>query len=409
MKLDKHRQFINTDIERYMKKKSLIVSILIILISFFALYKVFSSSKSSVLSNLSTETSDLKEELKQKLQQVKSSSTSETQEKIDHFEKTEFKGKIAFERDRDIWSADADGSNEKRLTTYRGLWSPYFSPDGQWIAYSSIPKEFYGEGVAPTPSNIWIITPDGENYKKLSKKYRVSTEVTWSPDSKKIAIATSDSTIVVFDINTGEELEFVNDAGPLGVTPYKPLWLTETTFLYFRKLVDSATSAGLAIADIKTKEIEWLSKKPGIQQLAVSNNGEKIFYLIDNEFYQIDLSNKEELKLDWEIPDNVSFIADFKILKDSNIFMAPVHIDEKKLYPGSHIDFILINTISGESVLKRTGLQYKKNLTWNSDGYWLILNAVSPNDDVSSVWKLNLETEKKDQVIHKAYSASWSF
>lgn len=163
----------------------------------------------------------------------------EEKQVVKPFEKTEFRGKLAFERDRDIWSVDADDSGEERLTDYQGLWSPHFSPDGRWIAYSSIPEELRGQGVAPLPSNIWIITPDGKEYKKLSQKYRVSTGVSWSPDSRKIAIATSDSTIVVFDIETGDELEFARDAGPLGVTPYPPVWVTADTFVYFKKLVSS--------------------------------------------------------------------------------------------------------------------------------------------------------------------------
>ena len=328
---------------------------------------------------------------------------------IDQFTKTQLKGKVAFERDRDIWFANSDGSNEKQLTTYKGLWSPFFSPDGKWIAYSSVPQELYGQGMAPMPANIWIISPDGEDYKKLSQEYRVSTEVTWSPDSQKIAIATSDETIVVFDVNTGEEMEFINDAGPLGVIPSPPVWLTNDTFVYFRKLPDAPSLAGLAVANIKTKKTEWLTKKSGIDNLASSNNGKKLYYFTDREFYQIDIKTKKETKLNWDLADNVSFIADFKILKNSNTLMAPVHIEEEKAYPGSHIDFILINTISGKSVLKRTGLQYKKNLGWDSDGYWLLLNAISPNDDIPTIWKVNLETEKKDQLINNAYSSSWSF
>lgn len=333
----------------------------------------------------------------------------EEKQVVKPFEKTEFRGKLAFERDRDIWSVDAGGSSEERLTDYQGLWSPVFSPNGQWIAYSSIPLELKGEGMAPTPSNIWIITPDGKEYKKLSQKYRVSTGISWSPDSRKIAIATSDSTIVVFDIETGDELEFVRDAGPLGVTPYSSVWVTANTFVYFKKLVSSPDKAGLGLANIKSQETKWLVEKPDIQKVVVSSNGEKLFYLLGKEFFQVNITSKKETKMNWDIPQNAEFIGGLRILKKSNILMTSVRLDEEKTYSGLHLDFILIDTNTGKTSIKRTGLQFKKGLGWDCDGYWLVLNAVSPNDDISAIWKVNLESGKKQQIISNAYSSTWHF
>jgi len=328
---------------------------------------------------------------------------------VDQLKETEFRGKLAFERERDIWSANVDGRDPQRLTTYQGLWSPDFSPDGRWIGYSSIPEELYGQGMAPTPSNIWMITPDGEEYKKLSKEYRVSTGVVWSPDSKKIAIANSDSTMVVFDIATGDELKLINDAGPLGVTPYPPIWLTADTLVYFKKLSASPDKAGLGLANIKTQETKWLVKKPGIQKVVAAGNGQKLFYLLENEFYQVDLASKKETKMNWQIPEKAEFIGNLKMIGNSNLLITPVKLDEEKLYPGLHLDFIMIETNTGKSRIIRTGLQFKKNLGWDSDGYWLVLNAVSPNDDISSTWKVNLETGKKQQIINNAFSSTWHF
>ena len=44
---------------------------------------------------------------------------------------------IAFAYAGDLWAADRDGSNVRRLTSHIGTeGSPRFSPDGQWIAFS---------------------------------------------------------------------------------------------------------------------------------------------------------------------------------------------------------------------------------------------------------------------------------
>ncbi|HEY2824651.1 MAG TPA: hypothetical protein VGI83_03810, partial [Gemmatimonadales bacterium] len=47
-------------------------------------------------------------------------------------------GRIAFTYQDDIWTADADGSNARRLTANVARdFGPRFSPDGQWIAFTS--------------------------------------------------------------------------------------------------------------------------------------------------------------------------------------------------------------------------------------------------------------------------------
>ena len=44
---------------------------------------------------------------------------------------------VAFLYAGDIWIADRDGGHPRRLTVHQGeKWTPMFSPDGQWIAFS---------------------------------------------------------------------------------------------------------------------------------------------------------------------------------------------------------------------------------------------------------------------------------
>lgn len=163
------------------------------------------------------------------------------------------------------------------------------------------------------------------------------------------------------------------------------------------------------MADIKKQQTEWLVEKPDIQKVVVTGNGEKLFYLLGKEFYQVNIASKKETKMNWVIPKNAEFIGDLKILKKSNTLMTPVRLDEEKTYPGLHLDFILIDTNTSKTNIKRTGLQFKKDLGWDCDGYWLVLNAVSPNDDISAIWKVNLESGKKQQIISNAYSSAWHF
>ena len=64
---------------------------------------------------------------------------------------------IAFVYDRDLWIADRDGSNPRRLTSHEGTESsPRFSPDGQSIAFSA---QYDGNRDVYLIANHWGTAP----------------------------------------------------------------------------------------------------------------------------------------------------------------------------------------------------------------------------------------------------------
>jgi Tol biopolymer transport system component len=74
---------------------------------------------------------------------------------------------------QNIWKMDADGGNRKQLTS--GGMFPDYSPDGQWIVYTS-PRDKW---------SLWKIPSDGGEPIRLTDHVSIQPEV--SPDGKLIA------------------------------------------------------------------------------------------------------------------------------------------------------------------------------------------------------------------------------
>jgi Tol biopolymer transport system component len=70
--------------------------------------------------------------------------------------------RIVFVRDGNIWSANVDGTAEKKLTTSGQDGAPAFSPDQQWIAFHSGRDEQSGFG------QIYLMPATGGTTKKFS-------------------------------------------------------------------------------------------------------------------------------------------------------------------------------------------------------------------------------------------------
>ena len=92
-------------------------------------------------------------------------------------------GKIAFTYLADIWTADENGQNIRRITVNRARdVYPRFSPDGQWIAFSS---DRDGN------LDIYIVPVAGGTPKQLTHHSADDTVLGWAPDSKSILFASN--------------------------------------------------------------------------------------------------------------------------------------------------------------------------------------------------------------------------
>ena len=94
--------------------------------------------------------------------------------------------KLAYSRGGDIWIADVDGSDRRRITSGSG-WhdAPVWSPDGDKIAYVREGDNADGHWV----SHIWVANSNGSGQAELTSGDVSDSSPDWSPDGTSIAFA----------------------------------------------------------------------------------------------------------------------------------------------------------------------------------------------------------------------------
>src|SRR5258708_9602988 len=92
-------------------------------------------------------------------------------------------GKVAFSYLGDIWIANDDGTGVQRLTDHKAREVfPRFSPDGDWIAFSSNREGNY---------DVYVIPAAGGKPRQLTFNSADDNVVGWTADSKRVLFASS--------------------------------------------------------------------------------------------------------------------------------------------------------------------------------------------------------------------------
>ncbi|HEX8737585.1 MAG TPA: winged helix-turn-helix domain-containing protein [Pyrinomonadaceae bacterium] len=181
----------------------------------------------------------------------------------------------------DVWRSDANGTNTKQLTTQGNVKDSIIAPDGEAVFYLVQDSESADE-------TLWRVSINGENPVKLTNRTTRSPRI--SPDGKTIACyisnpATGAMMLALVSAETGEVLKYPatpqNDSIPFLD------WSKDGESLFVvlqRKKPFSLWKIPLNGSPPEQLR-EW--ENDAIFRLAISRNGERIFYEVGNQLNSV--------------------------------------------------------------------------------------------------------------------------
>jgi len=168
-------------------------------------------------------------------------------------------GKIAFSYHDDIWIADENGANSRRLTAHiaRDVF-PRFSPDGKWIAFTS---NRLGN------NDVWVIPVDGGAPRQLTFHTTNDNVLYWTPDGRSVIFATSRgahaffSPLYTVSVDGGLPMPMAMDQGQSGMISQDgtKIAFNRSRFTYWRKGYKGNNNTDIYVQDLRTREITKLT------------------------------------------------------------------------------------------------------------------------------------------------------
>ncbi len=168
-------------------------------------------------------------------------------------------GRIAFTYQDDIWVADADGGDPRRLTAHiaRDI-GPRFSPDGRWIAFTS---NRMGN------NDVFVVPASGGEPRQLTYMSIDDQALYWTPDGKEVVFTSArgprpwgsplyrvalDGTIpTAMSMDIGRAGMIKQDASAVAFNRVLPT--------YWRKGYRGNNSGDIAVQDLKTGEVREIT------------------------------------------------------------------------------------------------------------------------------------------------------
>ena len=184
--------------------------------------------------------------------------------------------RIVFERQDGIFTAAADGSDERRVegapsNFFQGVdLSPAFSPDGAWIVYF-LPEE-------GPHGDFWVIQASGGKPRRLTFDLSIGGTPAWTPDSQFVIFSSARSggrTLWRIAGDGGDPVPVTTGAGedrePAVSRDGRSLIYTNERVSYALMLVDTATGG----------QRQLLEQRNTVSLPAFSPTGDRIVFMIE--------------------------------------------------------------------------------------------------------------------------------
>jgi tricorn protease len=268
------------------------------------------------------------------------------------------KGKVAFSYLGDIWIANENGAGVQRLTDNKAREIyPRFSPDGQWVAFSSNREGNY---------DVFVIPATGGKPRQLTFHTADDNVVGWTADGKKVLFSSTRgngafptvATLWEVPLEGGIEQPVPTDWG--AYASYSPdgskLAFTRHPSVWSRKHYRGAYAADLWVMDVAAKQFTKLGDDDYTGNRfwpMYGRNGE--IYFVSNE-----LPNEKNIKPGgpevmksvnniWKISDKGGKASQVTHHLDGNLFFPSISADGKTIVYEDNFGIWKLDTASGKS------------------------------------------------------------
>lgn len=191
-------------------------------------------------------------------------------------------GMITFTYLGDIWTADEQGGQVRRLTAHRARdMMPRFSPDGRWIAFSSDREGNF---------DVWVIPVGGGLPRQLTFHSADDTVLGWTPDASAVLFASNRSedflgTLYVVPLDGGAETKAGTDYGMYG--SFSPdgskLAVNRKGQSYWRKGYRGAYQTDVTVVDLKTRTFRDVTDFAGMDTWPMWGTDGWIYFVSDRD------------------------------------------------------------------------------------------------------------------------------
>src|SRR5271157_2956215 len=268
------------------------------------------------------------------------------------------KGKVAFSYLGDIWTANENGAEVQRLTDNKAREiDPRFSPDGQWIAFSSNREGNY---------DVFAIPATGGKPRQLTFLTADDNVVGWTPDGKKILFSSTRgngafptvATLWEVPLEGGIEQPVPTDWGAYASysTDGSKLAFMRHPSVWSRKHYRGAYAADIWVMDVAAKKFTKLGDddyKGNRFWPMYGLNGE--VYFVSNE-----LPNEKNIKPGspevmksvnniWKISDKGGKATQVTHHLDGNLFFPSISADGKTIGYEDNFGIWKLDTASGKT------------------------------------------------------------